>query len=131
MKDLRISIIQTDISWENKQDNLRLLHKKLQALCGTTEIVVLPEMFSTGFSMNSRILAETADGETITTLKQWATTYGMAIAGSYIALETNGKYYNRGFFLTPRERHITMISDTCFVWGRSLNTSRPEKRPNN
>ncbi|MBP6064632.1 amidohydrolase [Bacteroides sp.] len=101
MKDLRISIIQTDISWENKQDNLRLLHKKLQALCGTTEIVVLPEMFSTGFSMNSRILAETADGETITTLKQWATTYGMAIAGSYIALETNGKYYNRGFFLTP------------------------------
>ncbi|MCP3893774.1 MAG: amidohydrolase [Bacteroides sp.] len=98
---LRISIIQTDISWENKQDNLRLLHRKLKALCGTTEIVVLPEMFSTGFSMNSQSLAEPTDGTTITTLRQWATTYGMAIAGSYIALGNNGRYYNRAFFLTP------------------------------
>lgn len=72
MESIRISIIQTDIVWENKQENLRLLHEKLQSLRGITEIVVLPEMFSTGFSMQSKILAEPNSGETITTLKQWA-----------------------------------------------------------
>ena len=56
MQELRISIVQTNIVWENKQENLRLLRDKLQTLHGTTEIVVLPEMFSTGFSMNSRKL---------------------------------------------------------------------------
>lgn len=101
MKQLRISIIQTNIIWENKQENLRLFRRKLKALCGTTEIVVLPEMFSTGFSMNSEILAETIEDNTISTLKQWAAEYGLAIAGSYIALGESGQYHNRAFFLTP------------------------------
>lgn len=97
---MTISIIQTDIVWENKQENLRLLRRKLETLCGTTEVVVLPEMFSTGFSMNSKTLAEPANGETITFLKQWATEFQLAIAGSYIASD-NERYYNRAFFLTP------------------------------
>ncbi|MDD3037538.1 amidohydrolase [Bacteroides sp.] len=100
MDSIRISIIQTDIVWENKQENLRLLHEKLQSLRGTTEIVVLPEMFSTGFSMQSNILAEPVTGTTITTLKQWASIYQTAICGSYIA-EDKGCFYNRAFFLTP------------------------------
>lgn len=100
MDSIRISIVQTDIVWENKQENLRLLHEKLQSLCGTTEIVVLPEMFSTGFSMNSQQLAEPVSGETITTLKQWASQFQLAITGSYIAVD-DGEYYNRAFFLTP------------------------------
>lgn len=100
MQQLRITIIQTDIRWEDKQGNLRLLHRKLEALCGTTEIVVLPEMFSTGFSMNSQMLAEPAEGETITTLRQWATDFNLALAGSYMA-SNNGCYYNQAFFLTP------------------------------
>ena len=79
MDSIRISIVQTDIVWEDKQENLRLLHKKLQSLCGTTEIVVLPEMFSTGFSMQSKTLAEPNSGETITTLKLWARQYQIAI----------------------------------------------------
>lgn len=105
MKELRISMIQSDIVWENKQDNLRLLRRKLEALCGTTEIVVLPEMFSTGFSMHCEALAEPIEGETIGTLKQWATQYRLALAGSYIGSQ-DGKYYNRAFFLTPEgEEH--------------------------
>ena len=100
MDSIRISIVQTDIVWENKQENLRLLHEKLQSLCGTTEIVVLPEMFSTGFSMQSNMLAETNSGETIATLKQWASLFQVAICGSYITVD-NGRYYNRAFFLTP------------------------------
>ena len=100
MESIRISIIQTDIVWENKQENLRLLHEKLQSLRGITEIVVLPEMFSTGFSMQSKILAESNSGETITLLKQWASQFQLAICGSYIATD-NGQFYNRAFFLTP------------------------------
>lgn len=121
MNHLRISILQTDIVWENKQENLRRLHKELEKLCGETEIVVLPETFSTGFSMNTHELAEPVSGHTITTLRQWAAEYQVAIAGSYIScdetsmacdeisetcnedIQTDGQpaYYNRAFFLTP------------------------------
>lgn len=97
MDSLRISIIQTDIIWENKQENLRLQEKKLQSLRGTTEIAVLPEMFSTGFSMQSSELAEPNSGITVTVLKQWASQFQMAICGSYIATD-NGCFYNRAFF---------------------------------
>lgn len=103
---MRVSILQTDIVWENKQENLRRLREKLEALRGTTEIVVLPETFSTGFSMATTDLAEPTTGETITTLRRWSEEYRLALAGSYIAGETaseGGKpsYYNRAFFLTP------------------------------
>ena len=51
---MRVTLLQTDIVWEDKQENLRLLRRKLKALRGVAEIVVLPETFSTGFSMDSR-----------------------------------------------------------------------------
>lgn len=101
MQELRISIIQTNIVWENKQENLRLLRDKLQALHGTTEIVVLPEMFSTGFSMNSRELAEPNSGETMQTLKSWSEEFQFAITGSFICSEQDS-FYNRAFFITPQ-----------------------------
>lgn len=106
MDALRISILQTDIVWEDKQENLRRLRERLEALRGTTEIVVLPEMFSTGFSMNAIRLAEPVDGETITTLRRWSKEFQLAITGSYIACEENASgeglsYFNRAFFLTP------------------------------
>ncbi len=114
MNRLRVSILQTDIAWENKQDNLRRLREKLETLRGATEIVVLPETFSTGFSMDTGRLAEPVTGKTITTLRQWASEYRIAIAGSYISCGEEtvspqedsssrkpAAYYNRAFFLTP------------------------------
>lgn len=98
---MRISILQTDIAWEDKEANLVRLHNKLNELRGKTDLVILPEMFSTGFTMRSKELAEPVDGYTITTLRSWAVEYGIALAGSYIASE-NGKCYNRAFFLTPQ-----------------------------
>ena len=117
MESIRISIIQTDIVWENKQENLRLLHEKLQSRRGITEIVVLPEMFSTGFSMQSKILAEPNSGETITTLKQWAAKFQLAICGSYIATE-NKQFYNRAFFLTPEGEEFYYDKRHLFRMGR-------------
>ena len=103
---MRISILQTHIVWEKKQENLCRLRQKLEALRGTTEIIVLPETFSTGFSMNPAPLAEPVTGETIGTLRQWASEFQFAIAGSYIACEPDAgnrttAYFNRAFFLTP------------------------------
>lgn len=117
MDSIRISIVQTDIVWENKQENLRLLHEKLQSLRGTTEIVVLPEMFSTGFSMQSDMLAEANSGETITALKQWASLFQVAICGSYITVD-NGRYYNRAFFLTPEGEEFYYDKRHLFRMGR-------------
>lgn len=113
---LRISILQTDIAWEEKQENLRRLHEELEKLHGETDLVVLPETFSTGFSMDTARLAEPTDGATITTLRQWAAAYQCAIAGSYVACDESDRkgqagetprYYNRAFFLTPEgEAHF-------------------------
>lgn len=97
---LRISLVQTDIEWENKQANFHNLEFKLQALSGKTDLVVLPEMFSTGFTMQSHLFAETSDGETLSTLRQWAKKYNFALTGSFIYTEEN-KFFNRAFFITP------------------------------
>ena len=97
---MKISIVQTDIIWENKQENLRLLREKLSPLRGTTEIVVLPEMFTTGFSMNSRLLAEPVSGTTLRSLKNYAIEFHLSLAGSFIC-EEQGSYYNRAFLITP------------------------------
>lgn len=124
MNDIRISIIQTDIVWEKKENNFRLLHEKLQALRGTTEIVVLPEMFSTGFSMQSERLAEPAAGKTMTLLRRWATEYQLALCGSYMAAE-NGHYYNRGFFLTPEGETYFYDKHHLFRMGRESRHFTP------
>ena len=113
---MRVTLLQTDIVWENRQENLLLLRKKLETLRGETEIVVLPETFSTGFSMNSCQLAEPINGNTLTTLRQWATEFQFAIAGSYIACsEENDDHaahikpcYNRAFFSDSRGRRILL-----------------------
>ena len=100
MLPLKISIVPTVIAWENKQENLRMLREKLHALRGTTEIVVLPEMFSTGFTMKSRELAEPVSGITVRILKELAADFQLALCGSFICSERSN-YYNRAFFITP------------------------------
>ncbi len=127
---MRISILQTDIVWENKQENLRRLREKLETLRGTTEIVVLPETFSTGFSMDTASLAEPTTGETIATLRQWSEEYRLALAGSYIACETASEgrkpsYYNRAFFLTPEAILTITTNATSSGWGTRQNISPP------
>lgn len=100
MNHLRVSLLQYDICWENKKENLRFTEERLAPLAGNSDLAILPEMFSTGFSMKSRELAEPTNGETLRLLKQWASGFRLALAGSFIVQE-DGEYYNRGFFITP------------------------------
>lgn len=103
--ELRVSILQMDLKWEDKIYNLDKVNKYLARLSGKTDLVILPEMFSTGFSMNSKNLAEKNTDQTIHSLQTWAKDYQLAICGSFIAHD-NGKYYNRGFFITEDDSHF-------------------------
>lgn len=98
---MRITLLQTDIVWEDKKANLNKLHTFLQQLSGSTDLVVVPEMFSTGFSMNSNTLAEYNNDTTVDLLKTWCAECQLALAGSFIASGESNKKYNRGFFITP------------------------------
>lgn len=97
---MRISLVQYNIVWEDKAENFKRLGSRLETLGDMTDLVVLPEMFSTGFSMNSKLLAEPRQGNTIRVLKEWSEKYNFAITGSYICAE-EGRFYNRAFFITP------------------------------
>ena len=104
---LRVTLLQTDIAWEDKEQNLHFLRQQLDALRGTTDLIILPETFSTGFTSHVQSLAEPITAATIGTLQQWATQYDVALTGSFLAcddVQLHGEathYYNRAFFLTP------------------------------
>lgn len=132
---MNISLIQTDIIWADKNANLQKTEEKLSALSGKTDLVVLPEMFSTGFCTDRIDLAETMEDETVKTLIIWAKKYNLAITGSFIAKENDG-IFNRGFFVFPDgkietadKRHLFSVGgeDKIFKSGnKKLITSYKE-----
>ena len=99
-EDLRISMIQSHIIWEDREENLAYYGELLRRVSGRTDIAVLPETFTTGFSMEVERLADTMDGVTIPTIKGWAAKYKLAVAGSFIVREGD-KFFNRAFLITP------------------------------
>ena len=70
MSSLSFTLIQTQLHWEDKAANLAMLEKKIMGIPERTEVVVLPEMFSTGFSMQPQKFAEGMDGETVLWMKR-------------------------------------------------------------
>lgn len=97
---MRVSLIQDKIYWADIDANLQKIDVQLASLFGNTDLVVLPEMFTTGFCVNQLELAETNDGKTVNVLKNWAAKYKFALTGSFIATE-NDKVFNRSFFIFP------------------------------
>ena len=100
MSTLSITTIQTNLHWEDKAANLQMLENKINAIEEKTQIVVLPEMFSTGFSMQPQLFAETMDGETIEWMKELANNKKVIITGSIIIKE-DGNYFNRLIWMLP------------------------------
>jgi predicted amidohydrolase len=95
---LSISLIQTPLVWENPKENLNGFFKKLESLYGKTDLVVLPEMFTTGFSMNPEGLA--CDSGILDYLKDHAIKGDFAIYGS-VMFQEGSHYVNRGIFMRP------------------------------
>lgn len=100
MENLRVSLLQAELIWEDKAANLQRFSEKIAALPPGTDLILLPEMFTTGFSMNAPALAETMDGLTLQWLAGQAAGSGAVVAGSFIALE-NERYYNRFVWMRP------------------------------
>ena len=98
--ELNVSVIQTDLVWENPEANKRNFEMYFEQLSFKTDVVVLPEMFTTGFSMNPKNISETMEGETINWLKFQSKKHDFAICGSLPIQEGDG-YFNRFVFVTP------------------------------
>jgi predicted amidohydrolase len=97
---MKIALIQTSLIWENPIENRSHLSQKITGFMEDVDLIVLPEMFSSGFTMNPKAVAETMQGETVLWLQHLAKAKNSAITGSLV-IEENGNYYNRLVFVFP------------------------------
>lgn len=125
--EMNISVIQPDIIWEDKPANLKNLERLITPLFNKTDIVILPEMFNTGFSMFPEKLGESDSGETYGWMKKLASEGNFGICGSFIVREDH-TFLNRWFFVTPGDdmwyydkRHLFSMGgeDRLFTQGKS------------
>ena len=116
MPTLTITTIQSNLIWEEKSANLRLLEQKIAGIEEKTEIVVLPEMFNTGFSMRPEALAETMEGETVEWMKRVSRENGIVLTGS-LMIEEAGKYYNRLVWMLPNGQYGHYDKRHLFAFG--------------
>lgn len=101
--NLKVALLPLDID-PFPENNFRKVGEVLPLVAADTDILVLPELFSTGFYIKPATiatLADSDDGPTLKHLRKWASEYGFAIAGSFLAAEADGHYYNRAFFIKP------------------------------
>ncbi|HWA34939.1 MAG TPA: amidohydrolase [Cyclobacteriaceae bacterium] len=117
MEDLSITLIQSPLHWENAVANLAMFEEKIWKIGKPTDVIVLPEMFSTGFSMKPAGLAEMMNQSTFKWMKQMASQTGALVIGSFIAKE-NGSFFNRllwmqpdGSFRTYDKRHLFRMAE--------------------
>lgn len=128
MQDLKITVIQSDLHWEDTGANLAMFEEKIWQIGQPTDVIVLPEMFTTGFSMNVRKQAEMMNLRTFKWMRQMADQTGALLLGSFMA-NVHERYYNRllwmepgGNFKTYDKRHLFRMSDEHQVYtaGESL-----------
>ena len=126
--DLRVALVQTDLHWQDKTANLALLEEKIWSLKNTCDLIVLPEMFATGFSMESALLAEPMNLQVHKWMKQLAAQTGSVITGTVIISEGRN-YYNRLLWVLPDgttqhydKRHLFRMAneDASFASGTEL-----------
>ena len=96
---MKILLLQSSLVWENPILNRQHFEEKINE-SADADLIVLPEMFTTGFTMNPKNIAETMQGETVLWLKHLAKSKNTALTGSLV-IEENGKYYNRLLFVFP------------------------------
>lgn len=97
------ALLQTNLIWENPAENRKLIELQIEDVNELVDLIVLPEMFTSGFTMNPKAVAETMQGETIVWLQKIAKEKDSAITGSLVIKE-NGNYYNRLVFVFPDGR---------------------------
>jgi omega-amidase len=124
---MKISVIQSDPKWEDKLTNFSSLERLISPLYKKTDLIILPEMFNTGFSLNPEKLSEPSRGETSDWMRSISEAGNMGVCGSYIVKE-NGNFFNRFQFVSPEtetvfydKRHLFSIGgeDRLFTAGKN------------
>lgn len=127
MNTFRLSLIQSNLHWENSIQNLEAFNTHLAKIAAPTDLIVLPEMFTTAFSMNATELAESMEGKTMKWMAKQAEKLDAAVVGSLI-IEENENYYNRLIWMLPDgtyhqydKRHLFGMSgeDKSYEAGKS------------
>ncbi len=117
MRDLNVTLIQSDLYWQSAVQNCEHFEAVMAPFAAQTDLIVLPEMFNSGFSMQPATVAQRDDGETVQWLKTQAALLDTAICGS-LAIKTEAGYANRFVFVTPQreishydKRHLFRMSN--------------------
>jgi omega-amidase len=121
MDNLKITVFQGYLFWENIDRNLQNIALRLSGLREKTNLVILPEMFNTGFTMNADTLAEPMDGKTMKWMQKIAAQYDCVVTGSLIIKET-GKYYNRLIWMRPDGTYVHYDKRHLFGLGKEDQT---------
>ena len=100
MQDLKVTLIQSELAWEDIDSNLAEFNYRIDAIEEDTHLIVLPEMFSTGFTMNAAALAQDMNGSAVKWIKEKSTEKNIDIVGSFIA-DDSGKFFNRLVWAKP------------------------------
>ena len=116
MSTLTITTIQSNLIWEDKAANRSMLQQKIDNIAEKTEIVILPEMFTTGFSMQPELFAETMDGETVEWMKTVSNKNSIVLTGS-VMIEEAGKFYNRLIWMLPNGQYGHYDKRHLFAYG--------------
>ena len=117
---LTFTLIQTNLHWEDKAANLAMFEKKINSIVDKTEVVILPEMFTTGFSMQPTKFAEKMDGITLEWMARIASEKKIIITGS-IMIEENRNYYNRLIWMLPNGQIGYYDKRHLFSYGNEQN----------
>lgn len=129
--DLRITLVQSDLHWEDREANLKHLDAHLAAIAEPSDVVVLCEMFTTGFSMQAERIAEYHDAENMRTLnwmRAWAKKLDAVVTGS-IAVNEEGTYFNRLYWVLPDGRINTYDKRHTFTFaGEDKHYSKGNSR---
>jgi omega-amidase len=121
MDNLKITIYQGYLFWENIDKNLQNISLRLSGIREKTNLIILPEMFNTGFTMNAETLGETMNGKTMQWMQNTAKKFDCVVTGSIIIKE-NGKFYNRLLWIRPDGTHEHYDKRHLFALGKEHQT---------
>lgn len=124
---MKITIIQPDTIWEDKNANLRKIERIIKGHSGKTDVIVLPEMFTTGFTLNAGQLAEEVNGETTTWMSTLSAEGNFAVCGSSI-IRSEGRYYNHFSFLAQHNISFSYDKRHLFSLGGENKIYTPGTR---
>lgn len=122
VSDLTVSFVQASLHWHDPSTSRRELGRHIEGISIATDLIVLPEMFTTGFSMEAAALAEPLEGPTLAWMRQLAAARDAVVTGSLI-MEEDGKYYNRLLWVRPdgslsyyNKRHLFTLAGEHHVY---------------